>query len=73
VVQDRRALGEQQSQVSKALEDRAIEPELGGRRWGLEAIAGDHHRAQLFAEPRRCVDALFEEVECGVHAAELVD
>ena len=73
MVEDRRPLGEQERQISKALEDRAIEPKLGRRRRRLEAIAGDHHRAQPFAEPRRGIDVRLETVERGVHAAKLVD
>ena len=73
MVEDPRALGEQECQVADAFEHRAIEAKLGGRRRGFEAMAGDHHRAQSFTQPGRRIDAVPQAVESGVHAAELVN
>lgn len=73
MVEDGWALAEQERQVPEPLEDRAIEAEGCSRRWRLEPVAGDHHRAQPLTEPWRRVDAVPEAVERRVHAAKLID
>jgi hypothetical protein len=50
VIEDGRALAQQNYQVAQALEHRSLEPKLGNGRRGLQAIARENRRAKSFAD-----------------------